>query len=302
MMEMAWKETLKWIAGIALLFAPAFAFIDVALSECAGGVTAEDLQRIRWFVDDVTIMRNHGFIEKVQPVKGRLFPVTAIAVFIAGLLMSEPSHPLMTKWENIKTTIWISILLSLVPYGGIFFVPIFTSILRFLFFHGEAGCLFLDVIEVSADYAIGSYNLLMRENFLQLLGFLACSSLLMLAAMLPRTLIGIKRGMYLEDKHPLRKVLFELMRREVEEEKRRLLQQANSGGNWSTQAKRHSTPDISVFTDHIRRSIEEAKKRKDGGKRRGSTYYMHKRQEKEAGETQVFKRRVKEKDRTSYIA
>jgi len=84
----------------------------------------------------------------------------------------------------------------------------------------------------------------------------------MLAAWLPRTLIGLKKGRYLKDKHPLREVLYELTWRSVEEEKQRLLQQANSGGGWSTQKKQHSPPDISVFTNHIRRSIEKAKKRK----------------------------------------
>ena len=301
---MSRKETLlsalRWTVGIVLLFAPAFAFIDVAMSECAGGVTAKDLWRIRWLVDDAALMRDYGFVEKVQPVKGRIFPVAAVAVFIAGLLMSEPPDRLSTKWENLKDITLLSALLSLVPYGGVFMVPIFTSILRTLFFHGEAGCLFLDVIEVSADYAIGSYNLLMEENFLQFLEFLACNSLLMLSAMLPRMLIGLKRGMYLKDKHPLSKVLYELTWRSVEEEKRRLLQQADSRGGWSTQVKQRSAPDVSIFTDHIRKSLENAKRR-GGGKRRVRD--IHAREHSEAAkETQEFKRRVKEKDRTWYIA
>ena len=302
-MEMDRKETLlwalRWIVGVVLLFAPAFAFIDVALSECAGRVTSKDLWRIRWLVSDATLMRDHGFIEKVQPVKGRVFPVAAAAVLIAGLLMSEPPDPLSTKWENLKITILLSVLLSLAPFSTPSMVSFFMSFLGALFFHGEAGCFLLNMIEVSADYAIGSYELLMDENFLQFLGFLACNSLLMLSAMLPRMLIGLKRGMYLREKHPFSKVLYELTWRSMEEEKRRL-QQASSRSGRSTQVKPRSALDVSVFTDHLYKCIENAKRRGGGEKKTRNT---HAREHQEAAEEiQEFERRVKEKDRTWYIA
>jgi len=293
---------IRWTMGIIILFAPAFAFIDVALSECAEGLTAEDLQRIRWIVDDVDKMREHGLLEKMLALRGRLYPVTAVAALLIGLLMIGAPCPLETRRETLSGVLWFSIILSPCPYGATVWTPIITSALRSLFLHEGAGRALMDVIEISADYAIGCYNTIMEESFLKFLGLLMAPSLLILAGALPQILIGFKRGMYLKDKHPLRKVLYELTWRSVEEEKRRILQQTNSRGNWSTQAKRHSAPDISVFTDHIRRSIEKAKKGRDGGERRSAPVYEHQKRREEVEETQVFKRRVKEKDRVSYIA
>ncbi|MHA1631599.1 MAG: hypothetical protein ACTSXC_02135, partial [Candidatus Freyarchaeota archaeon] len=124
--------TLRWVIGLIILSAPVFAFIDVALAECTGGLTTEDLRRLRWLVGDVTIMINHGFVEKVEAVKWRYFPVVAVAVFVAGIIMSESTDPLSTKWENIKDVILISAVLSTAPLGIVFWTPIITSILRIL--------------------------------------------------------------------------------------------------------------------------------------------------------------------------
>jgi len=92
-----------------------------------------------------------------------------------------------------------------------------------------------------------------------------------------------------------------------ESERRRRIQLASSinrGSGFSaedSQAENHSPPDISTFTDHLRRSVENAKKRRDGGERRMRNVHARERREA-AEETQEFKRRVKEKDRTWYIA
>jgi len=154
LMEMTWKDVLKWLMVSTLLFAPVLAYIDVALSDYANGTTVEDAWKLRRDIDDLVAINKYGMPEKALALTGRFWLVIAAAGFLIGLLMSKPPAGYMTRQENLACLLWFSLGVFFAMYGIEGLTPILISILRGSFLQDEFSHAVIDVIEISNAYGI----------------------------------------------------------------------------------------------------------------------------------------------------
>jgi len=298
--------TLKWIGASLLLFAPVFACIDVALADYGGGVMVADAWKL---YNNVYWMRFEGkVIDKVRMLTPRYWIIPAVAFIISFMMSTAPEpHPLKDSEEDVLVT-----LLVLGAIGLIIFIPTFIilygtptliSFLRNEWFQNGFGRAVLDVTEMSCVYSMVSLHGIMHfllertggNPILDLLAifgpFLVIPPLASTAGALTGGIIGDRRY---EEKRVRRKIEWERQFGYLHYGSSRFQTQtaglSHSYMKREAEAKARSAPDVSVFTNHIRRSVENAKKGKG------------KVEKKSAGNVQEFKRRVKEKDRTWYIA
>jgi len=290
------KTMLKYVVFILTILAPTFICVDLALADYRNGVTPADAWQLHSSFYETVKIAKYGYPEKVVMLSTRIwfvFPAAVIAGLLVGHAVWEPYTPPHSKTEDILVMFFFGLMIAFGMMGTLL--------------NGGFGRNILDVTEISLVYSMitykasagflgeaSKYNLFFG---LYLLFFpLTGPTTVACIAQLP---FAVRMWMTAKPRPSLSQILNELEWKKwyEESERIRLGQIANSESSWSRPVATESSNEkplepvcLNSFREHLRKNIKNSKKRKDGEK------------EEAAENMQEFKRRVKEKDRTLYIA
>jgi len=303
--------TLKLLLFLLFLAAPVFLIcLDVAITNYMSGVTVDEAWRLAEISGDPYKMAGYEHPEKLSILAQRywlIFPFAFIAGLVVGNAMWEPYSPPSEegKVEELLISFALAMLIVMGILAPIGLCPFLIAYLRDALLYGGIGRAIADVAEMSLAYSYASLRTFGHSMY----EACAHNPILALAAIFfpffgPAIAACIAQlpfmvRMWMTEK-PQEKIIWSLLKSawpETPRNSRGMDEEATTGYSY---AKKHSPPDVSVFIGHIRRSVEEAKRR--SGDRKMAKGLFRREDRKATEKTQKLKRKEKEKDSSWYIA